>query len=53
MIIWKKKSKILIINRYVTKTNYGRLRKALGYIKNNLIDSDSNMYWIVDSLKNK
>ena len=50
MIIWKKKSKVLIINRCVTKT-HRRLRKAFAYIKNNLIDSDGNMYWIVDPLR--
>ena len=52
MTIWKKKSKILIINVFdvikemliskkeLTKTNYKRLQEAMVYIKNNLIDTD-------------
>ena len=63
MMIWKKKLKILIINKYVwynkrninmkkefTESNYKRLQKALVYIKNNLIYSDGGMYLTVDSL---
>ena len=63
MMIWKQKSKTLIIDKYVwynkkklipekefTKTNYQRLQKALVYIQSNLIDSDGNMYLTVESL---
>ena len=63
MMIWKKKLKILIINKYVwhnkrninmkkefTESNYKRLQKALVYVKNNLIYSDGGMYLTVDSL---
>ena len=64
MMIWKQKSKTLIIDKYVwynkkkklipekefTKTNYQRLQKALVYIQSNLIDSDGNMYLTVKSL---
>ena len=64
MMPWKKKSKILIINKYVrcnkrninikkkefTDTNYKRLQEALVYIKKNLVDTDGSMYWTVDSL---
>ena len=63
MMIWKKKSNILIINKYVwcnkkilipeekfTETNYERLKKGVIYIKSNLIDSDGNMFLMVDSL---
>ena len=57
---WKKKSKILIINKYVwcnkrninirktiTETNYKRLQKASVYIENNLIDSGGGMHLTV------
>ena len=33
-----------------TETNYKRLRKALVYIENYLIDSDGDMHLTVDSL---
>ena len=41
---------ILISKKEFTETNYKRLQKALVYIENNLIDSDSSMYLTVDSL---
>ena len=41
---------VLISKKVFTKTNYERLKEALVYIKNNLIDSNGNMYWMVDSL---
>ena len=33
-----------------SKTNYERFKKAWIYIRNNLIDSDGNMCFTVDSL---
>ena len=41
---------VLISKKVFTKTNYERLKEALVYIKNNLIDSNGNIYWMVDSL---
>ena len=41
---------ILISRKDFTKTNYGRLNKALFYITHSLIDSDGNRYLTVDSL---
>ena len=41
---------VLISKKVFTKPNYERLKEALVYIKNNLIDSNGNMYWMVDSL---
>ena len=34
---------ILISEKEFTKTNFKRLQEALGYIKNNLIDTDGGM----------
>ena len=42
---------ILIPKTEFTETNQKRLRKALIYIKNNLIDSDGNMYQTADFFK--
>ena len=44
--------KILISEKGLGDINFERLRKALIYVKNNLIDFDSgnNMYLTVDSL---
>ena len=41
---------ILISEKDLTDTSYKFLKEALGYIKNNLIHSDVNMYLKVDSL---
>ena len=41
---------ILISEKEFTKTNYEKLKKALLYIKNPLIDSDGNIYLTIDSL---
>ena len=41
---------ILISEKDFTKTNYERLKKALVYIKNDLINFDGNIYLAVDSL---
>ena len=40
----------LISEKGFTKTNYERLKEALLYIENNLIDSDGNMYLTGNSL---
>ena len=42
--------KILIWQKEFVDTNYQRVKKTLVYIKNSLIDSDGNMYLIVDTL---
>ena len=42
--------KILIFEKELSDINFERLKNALVYIKNNLIDSDDNMYLNVDSL---
>ena len=41
---------ILISEKDLTDTSYKFLKEALGYIENNLIHSDVNMYLKVDSL---
>ena len=41
---------ILITEKEFIKANYKRLQEALLYIKNNLIDADSDMYLTVNSL---
>ena len=41
---------ILISEKDFTQSNYKRLQKSLVFIKNNLVDSDGDMYLIVDSL---
>ena len=41
---------IVISKKEFTETNYKRLKKALVYIENNLIDSDGGIYLTVDSL---
>ena len=41
---------ILITEKEFIKANYKRLQEALLYIKNNLIDPDSDMYLTVNSL---
>ena len=38
---------VLISKKVFTKTNY---KRSFGLHKNNLIDSNGNMYWMVDSL---
>ena len=38
---------ILILEKEFTETSYERLKKALVSIKNNLIDSDGNLYLTV------
>ena len=63
MIILKKKSKILMINKYASYTKkvliskkkfsntyYEIFKKVMSYIENNLIDSKYNMYLTSDSL---
>ena len=63
MMIGKKKRKTFLIEKYIwynnrnlisekefSKTNFEGLQEALLYVKNNLIDSDSNIYLTVDSL---
>ena len=40
-LIWEKK---------FTKSSYGRFKKELVYTRNNVIDSDGNMSFTVDSL---
>ena len=40
---------IVISEKEFTKTKYKRLNKAIAYIKNNLTDSDSNIYLTLDS----
>ena len=40
----------MISGKQFTETNFESLQKALVYIKNNLIDSDGNMYLIVEIL---
>ena len=40
---------ILISKKEFTETKYKRLKEALVYIKNNLIDTDDGMYLTVDS----
>ena len=42
--------KILVFEKELSDINFERLKKALIYIKDNLIDSDENMYLTVDSL---
>ena len=41
---------ILILEKELTQTNYKRLKKALLYGENKLIDSDGGMYLTVGSL---
>ena len=41
---------ILISEKDFTESNYKRLQKSLVFIKNNLVDSDGDMYLIVGSL---
>ena len=41
---------ILISEKEFAETNYKRLEKGFLYIENNLIDSDEDMYLIVDFL---
>ena len=42
--------KIMVSEKELSDINFKRLEKALVYIKNNLFDSDNNMYLTVDSL---
>ena len=42
--------KTLVFEKELSDINFERLKNALVYIKNNLIDSDDNMYLTVDSL---
>ena len=41
---------LLVSEKELSKTNYERLEKSTGWHKNNLIDSDRNMYLIMASL---
>ena len=41
---------ILLSENEFSKTDYERLKKNIGLYKNNLINSDGNMYLTVDSL---
>ena len=63
MMIWKKKEKIVIIDNYASydkkiliskkqfvETEYQRLKKHWLISKNNLIDSNNNMYLKIGSL---
>ena len=43
-------TKTLVSENKLRYINFQRLEKALAYVKNNLIDSDNNMYLAVDSL---
>ena len=42
--------KILIFEKELSDIDFERVKNALVYIKNNLIDSDENMYVTVESL---
>ena len=46
----KKKKKILVSEKELSDINFQRMKNTLVYIKNNLIDSDDNMYLTADSL---
>ena len=37
---------MLVSGKEITETNYKRIKEALVYIKNNLLDSDGSMYLI-------
>ena len=43
-------TELLISEKEMTDTYYERLKKALSYIENTLIDSDGNMFLTVESL---
>ena len=53
MIIWKKKSKIILTDKYVSyklrKLIVKYLKKSLIYMKNKFVDSNGNIYLTVDS----
>ena len=42
--------KILVSGKELSDINFQRMKNTLVYIKNNLIDSDDNMYLTADSL---
>ena len=42
--------KMLVSEKELNDINFKRLKKALLDITNNLIDSDNNMYYTIDSL---
>ena len=42
--------KILVSEKELSDINFQRMKNTLMYIKNNLIDSDDNMYLTADSL---
>ena len=42
--------KILVSEKELSDINFQRMKNTLVYIKNNLIDSDDNMYLTADSL---
>ena len=42
--------KTLVSEKELSDINFERLKNVLVYLKNNLIDSDDNMYLTVDSL---
>ena len=55
MMIWRKKSKVLIINKYVQYykkilISEKEVKKAFVNIKYNLVDADGNMHIMVGSL---
>ena len=50
---WKKYvNKFLVWEKKLNDINFEKSKKGLLYIKNNLIDSNNNMYLTVDSLIN-
>ena len=46
----RRDEKILIFEKELSDIDFERVKNALVYIKNNLIDSDENMYVTVESL---
>ena len=42
--------KMLVSEKELNDINFKRLKKALLDLTNNLIDSDNNMYYTIDSL---
>ena len=46
----RRDEKILIFEKELSDIDFERVKNALVYIKNNLIDSDENIYVTVESL---
>ena len=46
----RRDEKMLIFEKELSDIDFERVKNALVYIKNNLIDSDENMYVTVESL---